>query len=272
MTNYINSVSIFGMMNRLSFQDNDLQSDLGFYKKKDKSKVVYFKNRVQDESRYIQINYMYLDVDPKDKKSYSSEQIISKISTESVETLPGKKFREIRETRNKYKNKIVVKDITSDNLQDVIDMIEKWRYLDNGGWKYGFNEHAAIDKAIAKRYVETDLSNHIYAFAFYYNNECIGYSTIEKIPKNKLDDLFEYKYLTRKALLLKEFRNLTEYIDWYTFNYIYNRHKEQFNSTEFLINWGCSSGGVKWYKTHKWPLYKLIPKWFLTIKNNDKSR
>ena len=272
MSNYINEVSIYGMMNRLSFRDSFLLSDLGFYKKKDKSKVVYFKNRISDETKYEQINYMYLDEDPKDKRAYSSEQIISIINSESIDTLPGKQFREIRETRNKFKNKIIIKDITSQNMQDVIDMIEKWRYLDNGGWKYGFNEHAAIDKAIIKRYVETDLSDHIYAFAFYYNNECVGYSTIEKTPKDKVDALYEYKYLTRKALLSKELRNLTEYIDWYTFNYIYNKHKEQFNSTEFLINWGCSSGGVKWYKTHKWPLYKLEQKWFLTIKNNGKSR
>ena len=265
MSNYINKVSIYGMMNRLSFFDDI--TELGFYKKKDKSKIVWFKKRNLNEENYSQINYMYLDEDPHDKRAYYSEQIISKIS-ETISTLPGKKFKEIRETRNKFNKHIIVKPISKDNINDVISMIEEWRYLENGGWKYGFNEHAAIDKSIVQRYVETDLSNHIYAFSFYYNNKCVGYSTIEKHPSDIVDNLNEYKYLTRKALLIKGLRNLTEYIDWYTFNFIYKSN----NNNDFLINWGCSSGGVKWYKTHKWPLYKLEKKWFLTIKNNDKSK
>ena len=49
------------------------------------------------------------------------------------------------------------------------------------------------------------------------------------------------------------------------FNQVYRKCNE-----DFLINWGCSDGGVYWYKTHKWPVYKIVPKWFVTYYPNGK--
>lgn len=267
MLNYINELSMYGLMNKNAFVNYD-SNKLSFYKTKNKKKVVFFeKLSEEEESKYDQINYMYLNEDPNDKRAYSVEQIVSILTNEMFEGMPGKKYREIRETVNRYKNKIEIKPINKDTKESIIDMIEKWRYMDNGGMKYGWQEHAGIDKAIIARYIKEDLREAIIGMSFWYNGECIGYSMIERYASDINNDIFEYKYLTRKVINKKELRNITEYIDWFTFSQLYKNHKIYHDSDKFLVNWGCSSGGVHWYKTHKWPVYSIDKKWFLTIKN-----
>ena len=144
-------------------------------------------------------------------------------------------------------------------------MIEKWRYLDNGGMKYGWQERAGCDKALVKRYV--DDFEHIQEYAschvFKMDNEVVGYSCIENRIISTIDGFPEVKYLTRKALNLKGYRNLTEYIDYKTIEYSY----ETLGCPEvLLVNWGASSKGVFWYKTHKFPVYSIEKKWFATKK------
>lgn len=70
----------------------------------------------------------------------------------------------------------------------------------------------------------------------------------------------EYKYLTRKCLNVWGTRNLTEFIDYWTFRELFRVNGER--DGDFIVNWGASSGGVKWYKEHKWPLYDKEWKWF----------
>ena len=267
MLNYINELSIYGLMNRNAFINYDADV-LSFYKTKNKKKVVFFnKLTEEEESKYEQINYMYLDEDPNDKRAFSMEQIVSIINDDMFVSMPGKAYREIRETVNKYKNKINIKPINKETAPYIIDMIEKWRYMDNGGMKYGLQEHTGIDKAIISRYINKKLNEPIIAMSFWYEDRCIGYSMIERYASNIENDLFEYKYLTRKVLNEPGLRNITEYIDWRTFYQVYSNHKIYHpESNKFLVNWGCSSGGVHWYKTHKWPVYSTDKKWFLTIK------
>ena len=116
-------------------------------------------------------------------------------------------------------------------------------------------------------YINNKWNEPIIAMSFWYEDRCIGYSMIERYASNIENDLFEYKYLTRKVLNEPGLRNITEYIDWRTFYQVYSNHKIYHpESNKFLVNWGCSSGGVHWYKTHKWPVYSTDKKWFLTIK------
>ena len=269
MGNYVNDLSIYGLMNKNAFINYD-SDKLSFYKNKIKSKVVFFERLTEDEeSKYESISYMYMNEDPKDKRAYCMDEIVSIISNDMFENMSGKKYREIRETVNKYKNKVEIKPINKETKSSIIEMIEKWRYADNGGMKYKWQEHAGIDKAIIDRYIKEDLREAIIGMSFWINGECIGYYMIERFVSDITDNKFEYKYLTRKVLNKKNLRNITEYVDWLTFKQLYRNHciyHPDFN--DFLINWGCSSGGVHWYKTHKWPLYSTTPRWFMTIKNN----
>ena len=87
---------------------------------------------------------------------------------------------------------------------------------------------------------------------------------IEKSIYKNEENLFETSYLIRKCLVENR-RNLTEYIDWYTFNETMEKNSLE-KEEGIVINWGCSSGGVAWYKKNKWPIYKLEKKWFSNLK------
>lgn len=265
MGNYINERSIVGLMNKNGIICTDYP--LSFYKVKNKSKIVVCGNRLslEEESKYKQVNYMYLDIDPKIKGSNKMTQVISEInSKEMFHSLPGKKYREIRETIHKYlrmknNNQLRIEELNIDNYQDVINMIDEWEYSEKGGLKYMWQSHPGIDKNVINRYVNEELNN-CFALIFYIDNKCVGYSCCEQGLFNTNNQ--EIKYLTRKSL--NNYRNLTLFIDWYTF---YILHLQIGFNNNFKINWGCSSKGVLDYKVKKWPVYSLEDKWFLTIKN-----
>lgn len=258
MSSYINEISINGLMNRTAFIDES-SPFLSFYKTKDKSKICVCCAQLPEfvEKNYKQINYMYLDSDPKIKGAYSKNNVLSYIDSGYFTGMYGKKYRGIRHAYNKNKDKIIAIPLSKLNVNDVLEMIERWRY--NEGYHYRWQEHAGIDKAIVNRYVNGQLHN-ILGYAFYYNDICVGYATIST-KQYAIDKIPEFHYITRKVSNSLGLKHLTEYIDWFMFSKIYELCK-----TDFIINWGASDGGVYWYKTHKWPLYKLEEKWFLTIK------
>lgn len=265
MSSYVNNISIYGLMNRNAFID-ETSPGLSFYKNKDRSKITVCRNRLAEEleRNYKQINYMYLDSEPSIKNSYSMSQVTSIISSDYFTGMPGKKFIDLRHTVNQLSKKIKAVPLSVEMLKDVDAMIEGWRYDDNGGMKYGWQEHAGIDKAIVTKYcTDSDFRIFTFGYAFYYDYICIGYAIMSKEPSEFHNGIPEFSYLTRKVRNIYKLRNLTEYIDWFMFSKVYGICK-----SDFLINWGCSSKGVLWYKTHKWPVYKLEEKWFGTIKNN----
>lgn len=215
---------------------------------------------------------------------YKMEQIVSELDTnvffneKSDLYLKGKLCKEVRGPINKYKDIIIVRNIYN-SKDDVLNMIEEWRYMNNGGIKYGFQERAGVDKALVKRYYKDELAESYMGFAFYiYDKElnkekCIGYAITKRKPSDFIYDKQKdkyypvFNYMNRKVLCLDGYRNLTEYIDWYVFNSLYEQTKiNAYDNDIIYINWGCSSGGVKWYKEHKWPLYYKQHKWFYTIK------
>ena len=101
MGNYVNDLSIYGLMNKNAFINYD-SDKLSFYKNKIKSKVVFFERLTEDEeSKYESISYMYMNEDPKDKRAYCMDEIVSIISNDMFENMSGKKYREISENENK---------------------------------------------------------------------------------------------------------------------------------------------------------------------------
>lgn len=272
------------MMNKNCSLFND--KCLGFKKTKNGSKVAVFSlDYAFDESKHKQVSWLYLDSMP-DKKIYdnvySLEEIVSKIdfkkwfwdnpleNARPNDVLSGEKFIEWRGTVNKWSKmmkdgRFIIETLSKQNVDETLDMIEKWRYLDNGGIKYGWQERAGCDKALVKRYVENyeGIQNYVIGSIFRFNNEVVGYSCIETKSNSKVDDIPEFKYLTRKVLNSKGCRNITEFIDYKTIELIYTQNK---CIRECLVNWGASSGGVHWYKIHKFPVYSLEKKWFCSKK------
>ena len=279
--NYIDKWTCIAMMNKNCSLLGD--STLGFKKTKDGSKVAVFSLDYKfDAMKHKQVSWLYLGNEP-DKKMfdsiYSLEEIVSKIECKKMfwddedrpkDVLSGEENIEWRGTVNKWmkienEGRFVVEAINEHNLDDVLEMIEKWRYLENGGMKYGWQERAGCDKALVKRYVDgfENIQSFVAGKAFRLDGEVVGYSCIEKKSLSTIDSIPEFKYLTRKVLNGNGRRNLTEYIDYKTMKNVYALNK-QFDV--FLVNWGASSGGVHWYKTHKFPLYSVEKKWFCTKK------
>lgn len=250
-------------MNRFAFINEDYP--LSYYKVKNKSKVVICKNRISEdeEKQYKYISYMYLDNDPGIKGAYSKNNVLSIIDKGYFTNMSGNRYRHIRHAVNRWKNKISVDILSHKNLGDVLDMIEKWRWDENGGYKYRWQEHAGIDKALVNKICNDEVKD-ILGLVFYYEDECVAYSTIST-DFNIVDNLPEFHYLTRKVRVRDDLKHLTEFVDWFTFRAIYPRCL-----SDFIINWGASDGGVYWYKTHKWPLYKLEPTWFVSFYPNGK--
>ena len=131
--------------------------------------------------------------------------------------------------------------------------------------KYGWQERAGCDKALVIRYVDNfeGIQEFVKGQVFRLNGKVVGYSCIEVKSSAIVDGYHEFKYLTRKVLNEKGCRNLTEYIDYKTIESI---HEANQDILVYLVNWGASSGGVHWYKTHKFPLYDIEVKWFASKK------
>ena len=271
--NYVNSISIYGFMNKNSFIDED-SIGLTFWKKKDKKYICICRDNFNnyDINNFDKISYMYMEKPLNIKGETSMDEITSIIDKTYLENiLCRQNHKEIYETYRKYYNKIkVINDIDYIKIRynDIINMIETWRYADYGGMKYMWQERAGIDKAFITRYLnDIYLQNNCILYLFIYNetNDIIGYSVIPKLYELNDEQLPVYSYMLRKCILKSNnynLRNITEYIDWYTFNETLKNN----NFDKIIINWGCSTGGVKWYKIHKWPLYKLEKKYFLNYK------
>lgn len=281
MHNYIDKWTCIAMMNKnCSLLADDV---LGFNKTKDGSKVAVFsKDYKFDAAKHKHVSWLYLDEEPKKEdfdSIYCLEEIVSKIDAKNwfwkekekpSYALAGKSFIEWRGTINKWskiqdEGHLVIEKLSKSNFEQTIDMIEKWRYLDNGGMKYGWQERAGCDKALVKRYVEDfeGIQGHVLGQVFKLDNEVVGYSCVETRSQAIVDGLPEFKYLTRKVLSTEGRRNITEYIDYKTIESIYEANQA---ILAFLVNWGASSGGVHWYKTHKFPLYDVEKKWFASRK------
>lgn len=274
---YVNNNSIYGMMNKNCevIFDNTYSS---FYKTKNKKKITVFNYILSkdEEEKYDEVNYMYMDEKSNIKNAYKLTNVISLIDHNLFMNFNRKDYKELYETYRKFINKginIVEYDSNNESMKaELFEMIEKWRYADNGGMKYGWQEHAGIDKSFFQRYdkMEKYQQNKFQVLLFYFPNkdyiyECVGYSVIER-EYSWLDSKPKFSYLIRKCIMNE--RNITEFIDYITFNSLFNYNKFDLDGgIDFLVDWGASSGGVLWYKTHKWKVHRLEDKWFYKVKN-----
>ena len=270
--NYVNSSSIYGLMNS---NCKILDNKIGFWKSKNHNKLVLCEDNVNgiDLSDTSKISMMYLDKVNYDKEFWNSngyemskiteaEEIFSYIDKEFFEKLSRTTNKEIYETLRKYDNwrkseKMVVVDYSDDIYDDILDMIKEWSAT--SGKKYGFFRHDGIDRAFFKRLKNKETNKDLYDIRIYkVDDKVVGYSVIEHYPS------FEnhgHVYLIRKSI--SDYRNLCLYIDYDTF-----REKTKYENN-IIINWGCSSGGVKKYKLNKFKLAYIKKLYFYNLKKNQ---
>ena len=270
--NYVNSSSIYGLMNS---NCKILDDKIGFWKSKSHNKLVLCEDNINsiDLSYTSKISMMYLDKVNYDKEFWNSkgydmskiteaEEIFSYIDKEFFDKLTRTVNKEVYETLRKYDNwrksgKMTVVDYSDILYDNILNMIKEWSTT--SGKKYGFFRHDGIDKAFFKRLKNKEINKDLYDIRIYkVDDRVVGYSVIEHYPS------FEnhgHVYLIRKAVT--DFRNLCLYIDYDTF-----REKTKYENN-IIINWGCSSGGVKKYKLNKFKLAYIKKLYFYNIKKNQ---
>ena len=270
--NYVNSSSIYGLMNS---NCKILDDKIGFWKSKSHNKLVLCEDNINgiDLSCTSKISMMYLDKVNYDKEFWNSkgydmskiaeaEEIFSYIDKEFFSKLNRTVNKEVYETLRKYDNwrksgKMTIVDYSDILYDDILNMIKEWS--STSGKKYGFFRHDGIDKAFFKRLKNKEINKDLYDIRIYKaDDKVVGYSVIEHYPS------FEnhgHVYLIRKAVT--DFRNLCLYIDYDTF-----REKTKYENN-IIINWGCSSGGVKKYKLNKFKLAYIKKLYFYNLKKNQ---
>ena len=270
--NYVNSSSIYGLMNS---NCKILDDKIGFWKSKSHNKLVLCEDNINgiDLSDTSKISMMYLDKVNYDKEFWNSkgydmskiteaEEIFSYIDKEFFDKLTRTVNKEVYETLRKYDNwrksgKMTVVDYSDIIYDDILNMIKEWSTT--SGKKYGFFRHDGIDRAFFKRLKNKEINKDLYDIRIYKaDDKVVGYSVIEHYPS------FEnhgHVYLIRKAVT--DFRNLCLYIDYDTF-----REKTKYENN-IIINWGCSSSGVKKYKLNKFKLAYIKKLYFYNLKKNQ---
>ena len=270
--NYVNSSSIYGLMNS---NCKILDDKIGFWKSKSHNKLVLCEDNINgiDLSNTSKISMMYLDKVNYDKEFWNSkgydmskiteaEEIFSYIDKKFFDKLTRTVNKEVYETLRKYDNwrksgKMTVVDYSDILYDDILNMIKEWSTT--SGKKYGFFRHDGIDRAFFKRLKNKEINKDLYDIRIYKaDDKVVGYSVIEHYPS------FEnhgHVYLIRKAVT--DFRNLCLYIDYDTF-----REKTKYENN-IIINWGCSSSGVKKYKLNKFKLAYIKKLYFYNLKKNQ---
>ena len=270
--NYVNSSSIYGLMNS---NCKILDNKIGFWKSKSHNKLVLCEDNINgiDLSDTSKISMMYLDKVNYDKEFWNSkgydmskiteaEEIFSYMDKEFFDKLTRTVNKEVYETLRKYDNwrksgKMTVVDYSDILYDDILNMIKEWSTT--SGKKYGFFRHDGIDRAFFKRLKNKEINKDLYDIRIYKaDDKVVGYSVIEHYPS------FEnhgHVYLIRKAVT--DFRNLCLYIDYDTF-----REKTKYENN-IIINWGCSSSGVKKYKLNKFKLAYIKKLYFYNLKKNQ---
>ena len=270
--NYVNSSSIYGLMNS---NCKILDDKIGFWKSKNHNKLVLCEDNINgiDLSDTSKISMMYLDKVNYDKEFWNSkgydmskiteaEEIFSYIDKEFFSKLNRTVNKEVYETLRKYDNwrksgKMTVVDYSDILYDDILNMIKEWSTT--SGKKYGFFRHDGIDKAFFKRLKNKEINKDLYDIRIYKaDDRVVGYSVIEHYPSFETHG---HVYLIRKAVT--DFRNLCLYIDYDTF-----REKTKYENN-IIINWGCSSSGVKKYKLNKFKLAYIKKLYFYNLKKNQ---
>ena len=266
--NYVNKLSIYGLMNS---NCKILVNKLGFWKTKNHNKLVLCEDNIDniDLSNTLKISMMYLDKVNHNKEFWNSngyemskitetEEIFSYIDKDFFNKLNRTNNKEVYETLRKYDNwkminKMFVVDYSDDIYGDILIMIKEW--ATTSGKKYGFLRHDGIDKAFFKRLKDKEINKDLYDIRIYkIEDKVVGYSVIEH---NSSFENNGYIYLIRKSLI--DYRNLCLYIDYDTF-------REKLNyENNIIVNWGCSSGGVKKYKLSKFKLAYIKKLYFYNL-------
>lgn len=187
--------------------------------------------------------------------AYKSTNITS-VFTPDWFKLPGKAWREIRETRNHYDKSVTITNTAE--LPKILAFIKEWNTL-RGKERYGWQLHSGYDMNFFEQFFAGE-QDKLWTQFYWQGEQLIGYAVVSKENVNG-----EYNYIIRKART--DMRNLNLYCDFKMFELINRELKTAFN-----INWGSSKGSLLAYK-QKFPVGAMADTYFCKfIKNGTDAQ
>ncbi len=238
MFEYNSKYCILGMMSAKTVPSPDWK-----WFKKNRTTAVCFDANFKPDFPKVSYSYIY-NKPPKPIKSYKSTQLTSKLDAGFFD-LSGKKYQEIRETRNHFDRIITTRDY---NKQDVLDLIDFWD-THTGKPKYKWQLHSGYDRNFFNIWYDQEKDN-LFSRFYYIEDRMVGYSILHK-------GVDCWEYLLRKAD--NTLRNTCLYIDYKTFESIYQQEQR-----DFFVCWGSSKGSLLIYK-RKFGSYDERPTYFYKI-------
>lgn len=150
----------------------------------------------------------------------------------------GGKFRECRETWNRFSREVVVTS-GPPPLEDLDTLLDAW---DQGpGTKYGWQRHSGYDRWWFRNPLVQGLS-HLQTLSFWAGKTLVGYSVMD------LGSLLETGHYVIRKVHPRTARNLTLFVDLVT---IETARRDFPGGQLETILLGASSGGVLDYKVKK---------------------
>lgn len=194
--------------------------------KKNRTTAVSFDSEFDPEFPKVSYSYIH-EKPPKPIKPYKGTQLVSRLDEEFF-ALSGKKYKEIRETRNYFDKIVSIKEYSK---QDVLGLIDLWS--STSGKKYGWQLHSGYDRNFFNNWYDLEKDN-LFSRFYYIGDKIVGYSILHKGTNS-------WEYLLRK--MDNSIRNTCLYVDYKTFEEIYKLEQK-----DFYVCWGASNGKLLKYK------------------------
>ncbi len=259
--NYVNEHTFYAMS---SERFKLLPNCFGFIK--NRNEIVFYppiqKEFIKYEYKNIKLRYLteedyqnFLSLDVKHSKT-KYKGIISYFSEEFF-NLKGTKYQEFRTVINKYKklNVEVLEDFKK--IEDIYELISRWKAI-KAEKTIHFLDHTGLDKNFFKNYFEK-FKRDLFSRFFYIDNKLVGYSIISLLKDKNKEECF--KEITRKFDY--DYKQICLYIDYITFFDLYKK----LNKPYYLNRSATTDKNIILYK-NKFPIYKIIPVYFIKIINN----
>lgn len=254
--NYADPITVYGMLP--AYASLVEGQELVAWKNKKHDRLISFDPKFTSSD--TQVLYMYIDEEPtRDQFAsiYKCKQLVNGPFDAEFFKFKGEKGRHFREYRNKFGKKLQMRVNFIPALEDAISLISRWEDL-QGKRKYRMLMHSSYDKKFFRESL-AKIADKVTIFTFWGKEKLVGYKIMTKDPVIHEDGLLEFKSLLRKYD--PSYSHLCLYIDLKAYMWIWEQHKKA-----FVVNVGCSSGGVAAYKHEKFPICSEEIKWFYKSK------
>lgn len=263
---YPDEVTVYGMLGaNASFIPGS--GNLAVYKSSKKTQAISWISDFDVACNDILYSYMASPPQPKTgcQGAFRETQIVAGVFDQCYFDNPVKKMRKCMRSISK------IASIADEcPLDEILDSIKRWE-RGHGASRYRMQMHSSYDKRFFKRSLSESAWLRERTKIWYFvdkRSRCIGYRVFTKEPTvhtlSSGQEVLEFKSLLRKYD--PAISHLCQFIDFMTYKSLWNEWRKP-----FIVNLGCSSGGVKRYKLENFPVASASPRWFYRKKGSNSN-